>query len=42
MITTNYSCRIGEPRHVPVRIDALQRFDPRIVYFAHDRSVWTP
>jgi N-acyl homoserine lactone hydrolase len=23
-------------------IDALQRLDPRIVYFAHDRSIWTP
>jgi N-acyl homoserine lactone hydrolase len=27
---------------VPEWIDALQRLDPRIVYFAHDRSVWTP
>jgi N-acyl homoserine lactone hydrolase len=26
----------------PDWIDALQRFDPRMVYFAHDRSVWTP
>ncbi len=27
---------------IPDWIDALQSFDPRIVYFAHDRSVWTP
>ncbi len=27
---------------IPDWIDALQRFDPRLVYFAHDRSVWTP
>lgn len=27
---------------IPNWIDALQRLDPRIVYFAHDRSVWTP
>jgi len=27
---------------VPDWIDALQQFDPRMVYFAHDRSVWTP
>jgi len=27
---------------VPDWIDALQQFDPRIVYFAHDRSTWTP
>lgn len=26
---------------VPDWIDTLQRFDPRIVYFAHDRSAWT-
>jgi N-acyl homoserine lactone hydrolase len=26
----------------PDWIDALQQFDPRMVYFAHDRSVWTP
>jgi len=33
----------GEPLpDIPIWIDALQRFDPRIVYFAHDRSVWTP
>jgi hypothetical protein len=27
---------------IPDWIDVLQRFDPRMVYFAHDRSVWTP
>jgi N-acyl homoserine lactone hydrolase len=27
---------------VPAWIDALQRLDPRIVYFAHDRSAWLP
>jgi N-acyl homoserine lactone hydrolase len=27
---------------IPGWIDALQRFSPRLVYFAHDRSVWTP
>lgn len=27
---------------VPAWIDALQRLDPRAVYFAHDRSVWIP
>ena len=27
---------------IPDWIDALQRLDPRIVYFAHDHSVWTP
>jgi N-acyl homoserine lactone hydrolase len=33
----------GEPLPgVPAWIDALQRFDPRIVYFAHDRSAWIP
>ncbi len=26
----------------PEWIDVLQRLDPRVVYFAHDRSVWTP
>lgn len=26
----------------PAWMDALQNLDPRIVYFAHDRSVWTP
>lgn len=33
----------GQPLpDIPVWIDALQQFDPRLVYFAHDRSVWTP
>jgi N-acyl homoserine lactone hydrolase len=27
---------------IPAWIDALQRFDPRMVCFAHDRSVWQP
>ncbi len=27
---------------IPDWIDVLQRLDPRLVYFAHDRSVWTP
>jgi N-acyl homoserine lactone hydrolase len=27
---------------IPDWIDTLQQFDPRLVYFAHDRSVWTP
>jgi len=27
---------------IPTWVDALQRLDPRVVYFAHDRSVWTP
>lgn len=27
---------------IPSWIDALQQYDPRLVYFAHDRSVWTP
>jgi N-acyl homoserine lactone hydrolase len=27
---------------IPDWIDALQQFDPRMVYFAHDRSVWIP
>lgn len=27
---------------VPAWLDAVQRLDPRLVYFAHDRSVWTP
>src|SRR5215831_9582620 len=27
---------------IPDWIDAFQRLNPRIVYFAHDRSVWTP
>jgi N-acyl homoserine lactone hydrolase len=33
----------GQPLpDIPNWIDALQQLDPRIVYFAHDRSVWTP
>jgi N-acyl homoserine lactone hydrolase len=39
------ACRDGHGQPlpgVPDWIDALQRLDPRIVYFAHDRSVWTP
>jgi len=27
---------------IPAWIDTLQQLDPRMVYFAHDRSVWTP
>jgi N-acyl homoserine lactone hydrolase len=27
---------------IPKWIDALQQLDPRMVYFAHDHSVWTP
>jgi N-acyl homoserine lactone hydrolase len=27
---------------IPDWIGALQQLDPRMVYFAHDRSVWTP
>jgi N-acyl homoserine lactone hydrolase len=27
---------------VPAWLDALQKLDPRKVYFAHDRSVWMP
>jgi N-acyl homoserine lactone hydrolase len=27
---------------VPDWIDTLQQLDPRMVYFAHDRCVWTP
>jgi N-acyl homoserine lactone hydrolase len=27
---------------VPQWIGALQQLDPKLVYFAHDRSVWTP
>jgi N-acyl homoserine lactone hydrolase len=27
---------------VPAWLDRVQRLDPRLVYFAHDRSVWTP
>jgi len=33
----------GQPLpDIPSWIDALQQLDPRMVYFAHDRSVWTP
>jgi N-acyl homoserine lactone hydrolase len=33
----------GEPLpHIPDWIDAIASLDPRIVYFAHDRSVWIP
>jgi glyoxylase-like metal-dependent hydrolase (beta-lactamase superfamily II) len=33
----------GQPLpSVPDWMDALQQLDPRMVYFAHDRSVWTP
>jgi N-acyl homoserine lactone hydrolase len=33
----------GQPLpDIPFWIDALQHLDPRIVYFAHDHSVWTP
>jgi N-acyl homoserine lactone hydrolase len=33
----------GEPLPtIPDWIGTLQQFDPRLVYFAHDRSVWTP
>ncbi len=33
----------GEPLpDTPTWLDAVQRLDPRVVYFAHDRSVWTP
>ena len=33
----------GQPLpDIPDWIDTLQRLDPRMVYFAHDRSVWTP
>lgn len=27
---------------VPAWMEVLQRFDPRVVCFAHDRAVWTP
>ena len=27
---------------IPAWIDTLQQLDPRLVYFAHDRCVWTP
>lgn len=33
----------GQPLpSIPGWIDTLQQLDPRMVYFAHDRSVWTP
>jgi N-acyl homoserine lactone hydrolase len=33
----------GQPLpDIPDWVDVLQRFDPRVVYFAHDRSVWIP
>ena len=32
----------GSVPEIPEWIDTLQRFDPRIVYFAHDHSVWMP
>ncbi len=33
----------GQPLpQTPEWIGVLQQFDPRLVYFAHDRSVWTP
>jgi len=33
----------GQPLpDIPNWIDTLQQLDPRVVYFAHDRSVWTP
>ena len=33
----------GQPLpQIPAWIDALARLDPRIVYFAHDRSAWVP
>jgi N-acyl homoserine lactone hydrolase len=35
--------RHGQPLpEVPNWMDTLQQFDPRIVYFAHDHSVWRP
>jgi N-acyl homoserine lactone hydrolase len=35
--------RHGPPLpEAPGWVDMLQRFDPRIVYFAHDHSVWQP
>ncbi|MHB1876333.1 MAG: MBL fold metallo-hydrolase [Streptosporangiaceae bacterium] len=27
---------------VPAWMDVIERLDPRLVYFAHDRSVWVP
>jgi N-acyl homoserine lactone hydrolase len=32
----------GSLPRIPDWMDALQQFDPRTVYFAHDRCVWTP
>lgn len=33
----------GQPLPViPAWMDVVQRLDPRLVYFAHDRCVWTP
>jgi N-acyl homoserine lactone hydrolase len=33
----------GQPiPEVPEWVDTLQQFDPRVVYFAHDHSVWRP
>jgi N-acyl homoserine lactone hydrolase len=33
----------GQPiPEVPEWVDILQQFDPRVVYFAHDHSVWRP
>jgi N-acyl homoserine lactone hydrolase len=33
----------GQPLpRIPEWMDMLQQFDPRIVYFAHDHSVWRP
>lgn len=33
----------GQPLpSIPDWVDTLQRLDPRVVYFAHDRCVWTP
>ena len=35
--------RYGQPLpRIPEWIDTLQQLDPRIVYFAHDHSVWIP
>ncbi|MDA8318594.1 MAG: MBL fold metallo-hydrolase [Actinomycetota bacterium] len=32
----------GTLPEVPAWMEAIERFDPRLVYFAHDRSVWVP
>lgn len=32
----------GTLPEVPAWMEMIERFDPRLVYFAHDRSVWTP